>query len=114
MTFEEEVDSILRPSEWREDANQAAADLYDIMGDAEEDNPRKLFLLRSIRNSATELALKTFATLIWIYLTGSMSHEDHRKILAKLRNWFTAGIKVEDTEVLSHILEVCTGARLQC
>ena len=58
MTFEEEVASILRPSEWRDDANQAAEDLYDIMGDAEEDNQRKLFLLRSIRTNATELALK--------------------------------------------------------
>jgi hypothetical protein len=62
MTFEEEVEAILRPSEWRDDADQAAEDLYDIMGDAEEDNQRKLFLLRSIRNNATELALKTFAT----------------------------------------------------
>lgn len=43
-----------------------------------------------------------------------MSHEDHRKILAKLRNWFTAGIKVEDTEVLSHILEVCPGLSVGC
>jgi hypothetical protein len=63
MTFEEEVTSILRPSEWRDDANQAAEDLYDIMGEAEEDGQRKLFLLRSIRNNATELALKTFKPL---------------------------------------------------
>jgi len=63
MTFEEEVDSILRPSEWRDDSHQAAEDLYDIMGDAEEDGQRKLFLLRGIRNSATELALKTFEAL---------------------------------------------------
>jgi len=35
-----------------------------------------------------------------------MSHEDNRKILAKIRNWFTAAIKVEDTELLSLIIEV--------
>jgi len=57
------VASILRPSEWRDDANQAAEDLYDIMGDAEEDNQRKLFLLRSIRTNATEHALKASPTL---------------------------------------------------
>jgi hypothetical protein len=60
MTFEQEVISILQPSEWRDDSAQAATDLYDIMGDAEENMQRKLFLLRNIRNSATELALRTY------------------------------------------------------
>ena len=59
MTFEEEVVAILQPSEWRDDAAQAAEDLYDLMGDAENDLSQKLFLLRSIRNSATESALKS-------------------------------------------------------
>jgi len=59
MTFEQEIVSILRPSEWKDDPVQAAEDLYDLMGDAEENATRKLFLLRQIRNSATELALKT-------------------------------------------------------
>ena len=36
MTFEEEILSILRPSEWRDDPVQAAADLLDLMGDAED------------------------------------------------------------------------------
>jgi len=60
MTFEQEIISILRPSEWRDDPVQAAEDLYDIMGDAEESTQRKLFLLRNIRNGATELALRTY------------------------------------------------------
>ena len=59
MTFEEEVSAILRPSEWREAPSQAAEDLYDLMGDAEADVSQKIFLLRSIRNGATEIALKT-------------------------------------------------------
>jgi hypothetical protein len=59
MTFEQEIISILGPSEWRDDPVQAAGDLYDLMGDAEEDTSRKFFLLRNIRNGATELALKT-------------------------------------------------------
>jgi hypothetical protein len=58
MTFEQEVRSIMRPSEWREDASQAAEDLYDLMGDAEDNTDRKQFLLRTIRNNATELALR--------------------------------------------------------
>ena len=60
MTFEQEIISILRPSEWRDDPVQAAEDLYDIMGDAEENTQRKLFLLRNIRNGASELALRTY------------------------------------------------------
>jgi len=59
MTFEQEITSILRPSEWKEDPVQAAEDLYDLMGDAEENPSRKLYLLRQIRTSATEQALKT-------------------------------------------------------
>jgi hypothetical protein len=59
MTFDEEVLSILRPSEWRDDPTQAAEDFYDLMGDAEESPSQKLFLLRAIRNSATEIALRT-------------------------------------------------------
>jgi len=62
MTFEQEVQSILRPSEWREDATQAAEDLYDLMGDAEDNSAQKLFLLRSVRSNATELALRTYLT----------------------------------------------------
>lgn len=62
MTFEQEVQSILKPSEWREDAIQAAEDLYDLMGDAEDNSAQKLFLLRSIRSNATELALRTYLT----------------------------------------------------
>jgi hypothetical protein len=65
MTFEEEVVAILQPSEWRDDAIQAAEDLYDLMGDAENDLSLKLFLLRSIRNSATESALKSFILSIF-------------------------------------------------
>ena len=62
MTFEQEVQSIMKPSEWREDATQAAEDLYDLMGDAEDNSAQKLFLLRSIRSNATELALRTYLT----------------------------------------------------
>ena len=60
MSFEEEVLSILQPSEWREDPVQAAEDLYDLMGDAEDNHSQKLFLLRSIRSRATEIALKAY------------------------------------------------------
>ena len=58
MTFEYEILSILRPSGWRDDPVQAAEDLYDIMGDAEDNTLRKLFLLKSIRNGATEVVLR--------------------------------------------------------
>jgi hypothetical protein len=58
MTFEEEVLSILRPSEWRDDPVQAAVDLYDLMGDAEDSTSQK-FLLRNIWTRATEIALRT-------------------------------------------------------
>ena len=58
MTFEQEVQSIMRPSEWREDPSQAAEDLYDLMGDAEDNPVKKQFLLRTIRNNATEIALR--------------------------------------------------------
>lgn len=59
MTFEEEILSILRPSEWRDDPVQAAADLLDLMGDAEDSPSRRLFLLRNIWTGATEIALRT-------------------------------------------------------
>jgi hypothetical protein len=59
MTFEEEVLTILQPSEWRDDPVQAAEDFYDLMGDAEDNVSQKLFLLRSIRSRATEIALRT-------------------------------------------------------
>lgn len=52
----------MKPSEWREDATQAAEDLYDLMGDAEDNSAQKLHLLRSIRSNATELALRTYFT----------------------------------------------------
>ena len=58
MTFDHEILSILRQSGWRDDPVQAAEDLYDIMGDAEDNTPRKLFLLRTIRNNATEVVLR--------------------------------------------------------
>ena len=60
MTFEQEVLTILRPPEWRDDPDQAAEDLYELMDDAEENTSRKLFLLRSIRTNATEIALKKY------------------------------------------------------
>ena len=59
MSFEQEVLTVLRPSEWREDPVQAAEDLYDLMSDAEGNTSQKLFLLRSIRTHATEFAMKT-------------------------------------------------------
>jgi hypothetical protein len=58
MTFEEEILSILQPAEWRDDPEQAAEDLYDLMSDAEDNLAHKLFLLRSLRNKATEIALR--------------------------------------------------------
>lgn len=58
MTFQEEVLAILRPAEWREDAAQAAQDLYELMEDAEADPSRKLYFLRSVRTNATEIAIK--------------------------------------------------------
>lgn len=36
----------------------------------------------------------------------SISNEENRRILAKLRNWFTAAIKANDKPFLSVILEV--------
>jgi hypothetical protein len=105
MTFEEETLSILRPSEWRDDPVQAAEDLYDIMGDAEKDASRKSFLLRNIRNGATEVALKTYSQIV-MGIDNRMSNEDNRRILAKIRNWFAAAIKANDTDLLSLILEV--------
>ena len=60
MTFEQEVMSILRPSEWRDDPEQAAEDFYDLMGDAEDNLAHKLYLLRALRKNATELALRTY------------------------------------------------------
>jgi hypothetical protein len=112
MTFEEEVTSILQPSEWRDDPTQAAEDLYDLMGDAEERLDQKLFLLRNLRNSATETALKTYFSLFFFphQETGvddRISSEDNRRVLAKLRNWFTAAIKANDKNLLSVLLEVC-------
>jgi len=65
MTFEQEVDSILRPSEWRDDPEQAAEDLYDLMGDAEDNLSQKLYLLRSLRKSATEVALRTYSPRLY-------------------------------------------------
>jgi hypothetical protein len=104
MTFEEEVMSLLRPAEWHDDADQAAEDFYDLMAEAEDQLPRKVFLLRSLRNSATELTLRTYAPTFTT--NDSLSSDANRRILAKIRNWFTAGIKAEQNELLSVILEV--------
>jgi hypothetical protein len=60
MSFNQEVLAVLRPSEWREDPKQAAEDLYDLMGDAEDNETQKLFLLRTIRTNATEVALRMY------------------------------------------------------
>jgi hypothetical protein len=106
MTFEEEVLSILRPSEWRDAPAQAAEDLYDLMRDAEDNTSQKLFLLRNIWTGATEIALRTY----FPWRPGaycSISNEDNWQILAKIRNWFIAAIKTNDTDLLSVILEVC-------
>jgi len=35
-----------------------------------------------------------------------MTSEENRRILAKIRNWFTAAIKVNDKTLMSVILEV--------
>jgi hypothetical protein len=64
MTFEEEVLYLLRPAEWRDDPSQAAEDFYDLMGDAEDNTTRKLFLLRSLRNRASEMTLRTYTLYI--------------------------------------------------
>jgi hypothetical protein len=104
MTFEEEVLYLLRPAEWRDDPAQAAEDFYDLMGDAEDNISRKLFLLRSLRNRASEMTLRTYA--LYIITNTSLSSDENRRILAKIRNWFTAGIKAERNDVLSVILEV--------
>ena len=106
MTFEQEIISILRPSEWRDDPVQAAEDLYDIMGDAEENTQRKLFLLRNVRNGATELALRTYSHTQNSEIDYRISSEDNRRILAKIRNWFTAAIRTNNMDLLSVILEV--------
>ena len=96
--------SLLRPAEWHDDADQAAEDFYDLMAEAEDQLARKVFLLRSLRNSATELTLRTYAPAF--ITNGSLSSDANRRILAKIRNWFTAGIKAEQNELLSVILEV--------
>jgi hypothetical protein len=46
-------------------------------------------------------------------LINRITNEDNRKILAKIRNWFTAAIKTNDKNVLSVILEVCLGEFLK-
>lgn len=40
-----------------------------------------------------------------------MLNEDNRRILAKIRNWFTAAIKANDKTLLSVILEVFACAK---
>jgi len=64
LSFEEEVTASLHISEWKDDAGQAAEDLYDLMVEAEDvKNPsRKLFLLRRMRTHAPEIALKSYLT----------------------------------------------------
>ena len=54
--------SILKPAEWRDDPVQAAEDFYDLMTDAEspEHPNRKIYLLRAIRNNATEMTLRMY------------------------------------------------------
>lgn len=36
-----------------------------------------------------------------------MTSDENRRILARIRNWFTAAIKANDKAMLSVILEVC-------
>jgi len=105
MSFEQEVLTVLRPSEWREDPTQAAEDLYELMTDAEDNTSQKLFLLRSIRTNATEAALKAYLSFV-DEVNDRITSEENRRILAKIRNWFTAGIKANDKGLLSVILEV--------
>lgn len=64
LSFEEEVTANLHISEWKDDAAQAAEDLYDLMVEAEDvkNTSRKLFLLRRMRTHAPEIALKSYVT----------------------------------------------------
>jgi len=52
---------VLREAEWKsEEAHQAAADLYELMVDAESSSAQKLYILRAIRSYAADITLKLY------------------------------------------------------